>query len=106
MSPHPPFLLLWSILKAQLLAGQYENAIEISKRAVALKNDRVFSHIILTAANSALGRPEEAQNEADEVLRINPNFTISGWMKSRLLKQPTDIEKYAHLLLTAGLPEN
>jgi adenylate cyclase len=106
MSPHPPFLLLWSISEAQLLAGQYENAIETSKRAVALKNDRVFSHIILTAANSALGRPEEAQNEADEVLRINPNFTISGWMKSRLLKQPTDIEKYAHLLLTAGLPEN
>ena len=63
MSPHPPFLMLWSISEAQLLAGQYENAIETSKRAVALKNDRVFSHIILTAANSALGRPEEAQNE-------------------------------------------
>jgi TolB-like protein len=105
MSPHPPVLLLWAIAEAQLLAGQYENAIETSKQAVALKNDRVIPHIILTAANTALGRTEKAQTQAAEVLKKNPKFTVSGWMKSRLFKQPTDIERYAHLLLAAGLPE-
>jgi adenylate cyclase len=105
MSPHPPVLLLWAIAEAQLLAGQYENVIETSKRAIALKNDRVIPHIILTAANTALGRSEEAQTQAAEVLKKNPKFTVSGWMKSRLLKNSEDDERYAHLLLAAGLPE-
>jgi adenylate cyclase len=105
MSPHPPVLLLWAIAEAQLLAGQYENAIETSKRAVALKSDRVIPHIILTAANTALGRSEEAQTQAAEVLKKNPKFTVSAWMKSRLLKNPEDEERYTNLLLAAGLPE-
>jgi adenylate cyclase len=105
MSPHHPVLLLWAISEVQLMAGQYEDTIETSKRAVALKTGRVIPHIILTAANSALDRFEETKNEAAEVLKINPNFTVSGWMKSRLLKDPADTERYANLLIMAGLPE-
>jgi hypothetical protein len=65
----------------------------------------VIPHIILTAANTALGRSEEAEAEAARVMQINPKFTVSGWMKSRLQKDPADTQRYADLLLAAGLPE-
>ncbi len=97
--------LSWAIAEAQLVAGQYEDAIETSNRATARQPDAVLPHIFLAAANSALGLLKEAQAEAARVLQINPNFNISAWMKTRLLKDPADTERYANLLLKAGLPD-
>ena len=95
---------MWTIAEAQLLAGQYENAIGTSNRAITRQPDHWVTHAILTAANSTLYHREDAQNEAAEVLGRDPNFTVDAWMKTRLLKNPADVQKYADLLLKAGLP--
>lgn len=105
-NPRPPTSLLWAISEAQLLAGQYEDAIETSNRVIAQKPDDLFSHIILTAAYSAVGSQKKAQTEATTVLRINPKFTVSASMKKRLYKERADIEKFSNLLVRSGLPEN
>jgi len=105
MNPHHPTSLAWTIAEAQLMAGQYEAAIQSSNRAVTRKPDAVFPHIILSAAYSAVGHPNKAEVEAAEVLRLNPDFTVSAWMKTRLLKYPADRERITNLLVTAGLPE-
>ena len=106
LNPHHPASLLWAISEAHLMAGQYKEAIETSRQALARNPDAVFPHIILAAAYSAVGRPKEAQTETAEVLRINPKFTVPAWMETRLLKDPVDIEKIANLLVRAGLPED
>jgi len=98
--------LSWSLSEAQLVAGQYEDVIETSNRTVARQPDAIYPHIFLTAAYGAIGRHEEAQTEAAKVLKINPKFTVSAWMKSRLLKNPADEKSYVNLLVKAGLPEN
>ena len=106
LNPSKMVYLMWSLAEAQLVAGHYEDAIETSKRALARQPDHVIPHIHLTAAYDAVGRLEEAQAEAAKVLQIDPKFTVSAWMKSRLLKNPADTERYANLLLKASLPEN
>ena len=106
MNPSNKGWLSWSLAEAQLVAGHYEDAIETSNRSATRQPDHVIPHIHLTAAYDAVGRLEEAQAEAAKVLQIDPKFTVSAWMKSRLLKDPADTERYANLLLKAGLPEN
>ena len=38
-------------------------------------------------------------------MQINPMFTVSSWMKSRLQKDQADTQRYADQLVKAGLPE-
>jgi len=105
LNPHHPTSLVWGIAEAQLMAGQYEDATQSSNRAVARKPDAVFPHIILSAAYSAADDAQAAKRESAEVLRINPKFTVSAWMKTRLLKYPADTKRISNLLVAAGLPK-
>ena len=105
-NPNHTVALSWSIAEAHLVAGDYKAAIEASNQAIARQPDAEMPHTFLAAAYIAVGRLEEAQAEANKVLQIDPNFTVSAWMKTRLLKDPADTERYTNLLLKAGLPEN
>ena len=98
LNPYYPESLLWTISEAHLIAGQYEEAVETSNRAITRNPDAMFSYVILTAAYVASNQHDKAQTSAAELIRINPTFTVSSWMKTRLLKSKTDKEKYANLL--------
>ena len=105
-SPRHPASFTWTLSKAELLAGQYEDAIETAKRASVRAPDRSPPRIHLAAAYSALGRMEEAESEATEVLRIDPKFTVSGWKRQQIdYRDRAAVDKIASLLVEAGLPE-
>ena len=106
LNPSKMIALLWSIADAQLVAGHYEEAIQTSSEAASRQPDSMYPHIFLAAAYSAVGRLEEARTEAERLLQINPKFNVSSWVKSRLLKDPADTQRYANLLVRAGLPQN
>jgi TolB-like protein/class 3 adenylate cyclase/Tfp pilus assembly protein PilF len=105
-SPRHPASFTWTLSEAELLAGQYEDAIETAKRASVRAPDRSPPRIHLAAAYSALGRMEEAESEATEVLRIDPKFTVSGWKRQQIdYRDRAAVDKIASLLVEAGLPE-
>jgi adenylate cyclase len=106
LNPSKMVTILWSLAEAQLVARRYEESIETSSRAAASQPEAIYPHILLAAAYGAIGRQEEAKTEAARVMQINPMFTVSSWMKSRLQKDQADTQRYAHLLVKAGLPEN
>lgn len=106
LNPRKAVVMMWSIGDAQIVARHYKDAIETSNQAIARQPDSMYPHIFLAAAYSAVGRLKEARTEAERLLQINPKFTISSWIKSRLLKNPSDTKQYAKLLAKAGLPEN
>jgi hypothetical protein len=54
---------------------------------------------------SLSGRDEKAQAEADEVLRINPKFTLESWTKKLRYKNKDDRERFIAALRKAGLPD-
>jgi len=57
--------------------GQYQKAIESSKRAIQLNPNDADAHNNLGASYGGLGRYKEAVTEYKEALRINPNLTVA-----------------------------
>ncbi len=106
LNPRPPASLYWSLSKAQLFAGQYQDTLESAQRARALAPDRDLPHVHLTAAYSALGRMEEAGAAAAELLRVDPSFSVSAFKREHGdFKDQVTVNKLASLLSSAGLPE-
>jgi adenylate cyclase len=87
------------------LLGKHEEAVSIFKKAVQNAPDHLNIRLELIATYSALGKTEEAKAEADEVLRMNPNFTVKSFARRSPMRNPTQREKFLDLLRQAGLPE-
>jgi adenylate cyclase len=52
-----------------------------------------------------LGREAEANAAAEEVLRINPKFSLESYAKTLPYKNKADIERYVAALRKAGMPD-
>ena len=50
-----------------------------------------------------MGREKEARAEAEEVLRINPKFSLEGFAKRSLLKNQAQKNRIVEALRKAGL---
>jgi len=57
----------------------------------------------LSATYSSMGREKEARTEAEEVLRIDPKFSLEHWAKASLLKNQSDLDRIVGALRKAGL---
>jgi adenylate cyclase len=62
-------------------SGQYEKAIEASKKALQREPDTHFPYIHMAISYIRLGLEEEARAAAAEVLTINPNFSLERYAK-------------------------
>jgi adenylate cyclase len=94
---------LWSLGHAYLMTRQYEKAISAVKRALKQNPDFLPPHILLAIIYSELGREEEARDEAAEILRINPNFSLEVWRQRRPYKDQAQLERILNGLHRAGL---
>lgn len=103
LSPYYPAWYLYVLGLSYHLTGQYEKAIEALKKAVERTPDSVFPHVRLAAVYSDLGRKQEAQDEAVEVLRIKPAFSVESWAKANPFKDTAIVEYRKELLRKAGL---
>ena len=65
--------------------GQLEEAVSAYKKALQRAPDHLIAHIALTTVYSLMGRDEEARAEAQEVLRINPKFSLGPFKKKALV---------------------
>ena len=87
---------------ANLFTGRYEQAISACKKAVAV-TPIALSHLFLTAAYSTAGREGEARAEAEEILRLNPKFSVDQVARTWVYKRKADIEVLVNALHKAGL---
>jgi adenylate cyclase len=81
--------------------GRFEEAIPAYKKAIQIAPDALHPHIWLAVTYSMTDREKEARAEAEEVLRINPKFSLDDFEKKRLLHK--DIHKIVNALRKAGL---
>jgi len=105
LDPFHPANALTFIGVALFLLGRYSDALVPLLGSVA-RSPNSRAHTALAATYGQLGRLEEAQAEAREVLRIEPNYTIAS--HRRLLapfKNSFDAENYFNGIRKAGLPE-
>jgi adenylate cyclase len=84
-------------------AGLYDEAIEAMKKAIDRYGYAVPRYPFLIASYVSLGKEEEAKEAVQQLLRINPNFSLSSWKYGRNYKNPEDIERLYGALQKAGL---
>jgi len=105
LNPIPPPWYLSSCGSSHHILGQYQEAIVAFKKALPRSPENLFAHLGLAATYSALGREKDAHAEAEEILRIDPKFTLEAFAKGILFKNQADIDRTIKALRKAGLPD-
>jgi tetratricopeptide (TPR) repeat protein len=86
-------------------ADRFEEALSAYKAGLQRAPDNVFPHVGLTATYSMMGREQEARAEAEEVLRLNPKFSLEryGKIMVSLYKDQAQTDRFLNALHKAGL---
>jgi adenylate cyclase len=87
------------------MTGQFDETILTFKKALDRNPNYLPAHAFLAASYSSLGREAEANAAAEQVLRINPKFSLESYAKTLPYKNKADIERYVAALRKAGLPD-
>jgi adenylate cyclase len=85
------------------MMGQYQEAITQYKKALHIAPNNIVAHIALAGTYSLLGRDEEARAEAEEVLRLNPKFSLESYAKMLPFKNQAQTDRLVEALRKAGL---
>ena len=102
LNPLPPSSYFVNLAVAYRDSGQYEKAIEVSKRALQREPNSQFPYIHMAISYIRLGREEEARAAAAEILRINPEFSLERYAKILPFSQPV-ADRVVEDLRKAGL---
>ena len=92
-----------SVGPAYVVAGRYEEARAPLQRYLSRYPNILPAHLMLTAVYSELGQAAEAQKEAAEVLRLNPNFSLAVHKQRMPIKDPAVLERHIAALRKTGL---
>jgi len=103
LNPIPPNNRLWSLGLSYAYTGQYEEAIKWCEKAVRQEPNDLLARMMMTVVYSLSGRNENARAEADEVLRIQPKFSLEKFEKKITYKREVDKERFLGALRKAGL---
>jgi len=100
--PGAPFYRILGL--SYLMMGQYDEAIAGFRKAINFWPEYLAAHIGLAAAYSLAGRMEEAGAQAEEVFRINPEFSLDDIANNGYYTfQRVDKERFINALRKAGL---
>ena len=103
LNPFPPSWYFLFLGTAYSFSRRYDEAISACKKAVYKEPSNVFAHIGLAGAYAAAGREKEARAQSEEVLRIDPNFSLEHLASMLPYKDQTVTERSVDNLRKAGL---
>ena len=75
------------------------------KKAIKLQPNNLPAFVGLAAVYGFSDQKKEALLAGKEVVRIQPEFSVQGWVKRLPYKNETDSERLRSGLYEAGLPE-
>ena len=103
LNPRYPPSYLWSLGHAYRLLERPEKAVAALQQLADQNPDHLTAHVLLAATYSELDREEEARAEAAEILRINPNYSLTAVQEGVPYKDPAPLERQLVGLRKAGL---
>jgi len=101
--PIPSTSLLTMLGNTYILAGRYEDGISTLKKVLRRSPNNLWAHVGLAIGYSSSDREEEARNEAIEILRIDPKFSLKHFGKRLMYKDQADTDRIIGALRKAGL---
>jgi adenylate cyclase len=94
------------LLLAHYGSGNYDEAVKWGMKSIRENPLYTTSYKILAASLAALDRTVEAHEMANALLKLEPNFRIGLWSRSRQpFRRPELGAKYVQHLRKSGLPE-
>jgi len=105
LNPIPPTHYYDFLAIAYRNIGEYDKAIELCTKGLSGDPDNLSVNLTLTITYSLLNRTEEAQKAAEEVLRIDPNFSLEYYAMTIPYKHKETGDKFVEALRIAGLPD-
>ncbi|TIM24375.1 MAG: adenylate/guanylate cyclase domain-containing protein, partial [Mesorhizobium sp.] len=103
LNPYFPDVLLHFQALASFQLGRYEQAVGLLKERLTRNPVTDVSRALLAASYGHLGRFDEARAAWQEVLRVNPEYSLEYRRKVLPYKNPEDFELVVEGLRTAGL---
>ena len=90
---------------AYFMLGDYEQAIEASKKCLH-QDPSIFGAMVTLAGSYAyLGRQAEAKRYVDELLRLVPRYSLRALRRNPWFVRSEHIDKLIESMRLAGLPE-
>jgi adenylate cyclase len=105
LDPDSMYHTLMHLADGQRLLGQYEKAIENFNRSVELRSNFAPGYVWLASTYGNLGRQVEAELAAAQVMRLQPDFSISTYGGKVPYRDEAVLEQFREGLRAAGLPE-
>lgn len=107
LSPLDPLRYFYDSLAATaaLSAEDYIRASELAQRSLRANRTHTSAWRALTVAETYLGRSELATQAASELLRLEPRFTVRGFLNRSPSNWSTFGQKCAQAFRVAGVPE-
>ena len=104
LNPNASAMTFVSLGHALRNAGRFEEAVSAYKKGIQRAPDFIMAHIGLGTTYSLMGREKEARAQAEEVLRINPKFSLDYFAKTGApYKDQSQIDTIVNAMRKAGL---
>jgi adenylate cyclase len=104
LNPRYSFFETWVLAQGYYLLERYEEAIAELQKVVEGNPSFVQGHKLLAAAYGQIGKIEDAEWEAEEVLTLLPNFSLEA-ERQRAPYESSSLDHYIDGLRKAGLPK-
>jgi len=101
LNPYYPDWYLWNLADIYFELGRLDDVVNTVHQ---MRNPLLGSRL-LAASYALSGRLEEARLAAEDVLLIDPDFSVAAWTRKQPDIDPKSIARYANGLKLAGLPD-
>ncbi len=107
LAPLDPHRHFYESLAASacIAAENYGRALDLAKSSLRANRAHTTTLRVKAVAEQRLGRIEEAHRTAEELLRIQPGLTVSGWLRTAPSADFEVGRKFADSLREAGVPD-
>jgi tetratricopeptide (TPR) repeat protein len=103
LNPIKPINYLNNLGWSYLLAKDYESAILMFNEAIQRNPDYLFAYMGLSAAYNLSGDKEKSHWATENVLRVNPKFSLARYEKRSPIKIEEDKKRIISAMHNAGL---
>jgi adenylate cyclase len=104
LEPMAPDIFVQNLALAYFQTGDCREALTVCEKGLNRQPDNLNSHVITAIVYASCGREEDARKEANEVLRINPKFSVESYSRILPYKNPSDRDRSVQGMRKAGLP--
>ena len=107
LSPLDPHRYFYDSLAATAAAaaGKYERSLELAQRSLKANRKHTSTLRVMTVAQWLLGQHDEARKTVEELLKLQPTMTVSGWLKGSPAAPYEFGRQVAEVWRRVGVPE-